>query len=165
MLWRRGHGIGRVQSSRGDGTSGAPTSVSGSIIPLAVTCNGFTITPVTDDWSVAEPTSHQFTYTKTPGPKSAAICSGNQTAGDLFCRFFTEEVLDLIVSETNGHAETFVSTTPTNRPWVSVSVPEMTAFIGLLVLMAICKLPRLEMYWSDRKMLSTPHIASVMCKS
>ena len=115
--------MGELQSSRGDGTSGATTSVSGSIIPLTVTCNGFTITPVTDDWSVAEPTSHQFTYTKTPGPTSAAICSGNQTAGDLFCRFFTEEVWDLIVSETNGHAETFVSTTPTNRPWVSVSVP------------------------------------------
>ena len=161
----RGHGSGRVQSSRGDGTSGAPTSVSGSIVPLTVTCNGFTITPVTDDWSVAEPTSHQFTYTKTPGPTSAAICSGNQTAGDLFCRFFTEEVWDIIVSETNGHAETFVSTTPTNRPWVSVSVPEMKAFIGLLILMAICKLPRLEMYWSDRNMLSTPHIASVMCKT
>ena len=68
----------------------------------------FTISLVTDDWSVAEPTSHQFTYTKTPGPTSAAICSGNHTAGDLFCRFFTEEVWDLIVSETNGHAETFV---------------------------------------------------------
>ena len=50
---------------------------------------------VTDDWSVAEPTSHQFTYTKTPGPTSAAICSGNRNAGDLFCRFFTEEVWDL----------------------------------------------------------------------
>ena len=98
-LWRegegtlgRGHDSGRVQSSRGDGTSGAPTSVSGSIIPLTLTCNGFSITPVTNDWSVAEPTSHQFTYTKTPGLTSAAICSGNQTAGDLFCRFFTEEV-------------------------------------------------------------------------
>ena len=60
--------------------------------------------------------------------------SGNQTAADLFCRLFTEEVWDLIVSETNGHAETFLSTTPTNGPSVSVSVPEMKAFIGLLVL-------------------------------
>ena len=100
---------------------------------------------VSDDWSVAEPTSHQFTYTKTHGATSAAICSGNQNAGDLFCRFFTEEVWDLIVSETNGHAQTFVNTTPTNQPWVSVSVSEMKAFIGLLVLMAICTLPRLEM--------------------
>ena len=36
----RGHDSGRVQSSRGDGTSGAPTSVSGSTILLPVTCNG-----------------------------------------------------------------------------------------------------------------------------
>ena len=42
----RGHNSGRVQSSRGDGTSRAPTSVTGSIISLTVTCNGFTITPV-----------------------------------------------------------------------------------------------------------------------
>ena len=34
----RGHDSGRVQSSRGDGTSVAPTSVSGSIILLTVTC-------------------------------------------------------------------------------------------------------------------------------
>ena len=85
----RGHDSGRVLCSRGDGTSGPPTSVSGSIIPLTVTCNGFTIALVSDDWSVAEPTSHHFTYTKTPGATSAAICSGNQNAGDLFCRFFT----------------------------------------------------------------------------
>ena len=116
-----------MQSSRGDGTSGSPTSVTGSIIPLTVTCNGFTINLVSDDWSVAEPTSHQFTNSKTPGPTSAAKCSGNQTAGDLFCRLFTG---DLIVSETNGHAETCVSTLPINWPWVSVSVSEMKAFIG-----------------------------------
>ena len=100
-LWRegrcggRGHDSGRVQSSRGDETSGAPTSVSGGIILLTVTCNGFTITVVSDDWSVAEPMSHHFTYTKIPGATSAAICSGNQNAGNLCCRFFTEEVWDL----------------------------------------------------------------------
>ena len=33
-----GHDSGRVLSSRGDGSSGAPTSVSGSIILLTVTC-------------------------------------------------------------------------------------------------------------------------------
>ena len=76
-----------MQSSRGDGTSGSPTSVTGSIIPLTVTCNGFTINLVSDDWSVAEPTSHQFTNSKTPGPTSAAKCSGNQTAGDLFADY------------------------------------------------------------------------------
>ena len=38
----------------------------------------------------------------------------------------------------------------------------MKAFIGLLILMAICKLPRLEMYWSDNYMIFTPNIASVM---
>ena len=43
-----------------------------------------------------------------PGPTSAAICSCNQTAGNLLGRFFTEKVWDLIVSETNGHAEMFV---------------------------------------------------------
>ena len=117
---RRGNDSGRVQSSRGDGTSGSPTSVTGSIIPLTVTCNGSTISLVSDDWSVAEPTSHQLTYAKTPGPTSAAKCSGNQTTGDLFCRFFTEEVGDHIVSETNGHAETFVSSTPTDRPCMDV---------------------------------------------
>ena len=48
------------------------------------------------------------------GPISTAICSGNQNAGDFVCRFFTEEVWDVIISETNCYAETCVSTTPTN---------------------------------------------------
>ena len=45
--------------------------------------------------------SHQFTYTK---PLEQHLLLSD----DLFCRFFTEKVWDIIVSETNGHAETFV---------------------------------------------------------
>ena len=90
------------------------------------------------------------------------LFTGSPSAGKLFCLFFTPEVWSLIVSETNRHASTFLSNTPSCRPWIPVTVLEMKAFVGMLILMAISKLPRLEMYWSDRSLVSTPNIARIM---
>ena len=80
----------------------------------------------------------------TPGPTSVAVRSDGLTAGQLFCRCFTDEVWDLLVMETNCHADAVRGTTPHSRPWTTITVDEMKAFIGLLILMAMCKLPRLE---------------------
>ena len=43
-----------------------------------------------------------------------------------------------------------------------MTVLEMKAFVGMLILMAISKLPCLEMYWSDRGLVSTANIARIM---
>ena len=39
---------------------------------------------------------------------------------------------------------------------------EMKAFVGMLMVMGICKLPRLELYWSTTHPLLTPDLKKVM---
>jgi len=72
------------------------------------------------------------------------------------------------VVETNRYAHDNRSTAPTPRAYKDVTVDEMKAFVGLLILMGILRLPRLEMYWSTsalNKYISAPGISSVMTKT
>ena len=49
------------------------------------------------------------------------------------------------------------------REWSDTTVEEMKVFIGILILMGIQKLPRLEMYWSTQySVIHTPGIADIM---
>ena len=53
-------------------------------------------------------------------------------------------------------------TTSSSRPWHDVSKEEMKAFVGMLIVMGLCKLPHLEMYWSTTHPLFTPELRKVM---
>ena len=46
--------------------------------------------------------------------------------------------------------------------WHDVDKNELQAFVGVLMLMGICKLPRMEMYWTTTHPLTTPGLAEVM---
>ena len=62
------------------------------------------------------------------------------------------------MTETNRYANQCraQSTSRTQRPWHDV---EMKAFVGMLMVMGICKLPRLELYWCTTH---TPDLKKVM---
>ena len=90
------------------------------------------------------------------------------SAVELFCRFlffFTAEVWDLIVEETNHYAAMNVVTSPHSRPCYNVTIEEMKAFVGMLIVMGILKLPRLELYWSNKyPHITTPGISNIMAR-
>ena len=144
----RGGRGGRGRGGRGrGGHGGAATSSSGP-----------TLDTVTDNWQKQEPSSCTYPYTKTPGP--TLPIPSDSTKLDLFYRFFTPEVWELLVIETNRYAAANLAD-PSNKPharnWYDVTVDEIKAFIGLLILMGVLRLPRLEMYWQT----SNPHIATI----
>lgn len=117
---------------------------------------------VVGNWKKEEPAFTLFPYMKVPGPTFTDV-TPSCSAYDLFSRFFTEEVWELLVTETNCYAEETHSHTPHARPWVEVTVPELKAFLGLLIYMGILKLPRLDLYWSlldDH--IYTPGLSRVM---
>ena len=97
----------------------------------------------------------------TPGP---TVPSSGESASACFKRFFTDEVWTLLVTETNRYAAQCraASTTSTQRPWHDITKEEMKAFVGMLMAMGICKLPRLSMYWSTTHLLLTPDLKKVM---
>ena len=67
------------------------------------------------------------------------------------------------MSETNRYASATRKSTPCARAWYDTTVEELKAFVGILILMEIQRLPRLEMYWSNKyPLISTPNISSIM---
>ena len=67
------------------------------------------------------------------------------------------------MEETNRYANANTSTAPNARPWHDTTVPEMKAFVGMLIIMGIVVLPRLELYWmTTHPLIATSGIASVM---
>lgn len=80
-------------------------------------------------WKKEESNALYYNYHNTPGPTTPA--GSDVTANELFSRFFTAEVWDLLVQETNRYASENVSHTPHARPWENVTVPEMKAFVGI----------------------------------
>lgn len=100
---------------------------------------------LSNKWEKKEPLACHYQYTKTAGPTSQLDPS--LTPSQLFFRYFTDDVWELIVRETNRYAHGNLSDAPHARPWEDVTTPEMQAFVGLLIMMGILHLPRLEMYW------------------
>ena len=110
---------------------------------------------VSDPWVKEESSAFCFNYERIPGPTNASFDS-NSSILDFFARFFTEEVWTFLVTETNRYADNIRIVSPSSRAWSPVSVQEMKVFVGILILIGILKLPRLEMYWSKQH----PHIAT-----
>ena len=119
---------------------------------------------VSDPWVKEESSAFCFNYERTPGPTNASFDS-NSSILDFFARFFTEEVWTFLVTETNRYADNNRIVSPSSRAWSPVSVQEMKAFVGILILMGILKLPRLEMYWSKQHPhIATPGISDIMSR-
>jgi len=85
------------------------------------------------------------------------------TAGDgpleFFRKFFTEEVIQLLVQQTNLYAQQ-------NKPreWEDTTDGELTAFLGMLIAMGIHGLPRFRMFWSTDPLFRVQPVADVMTR-
>jgi len=72
--------------------------------------------------------------------------------------FYTDEVWDLLITETNCYAGENLSTSHHAQKWKNVTVQQMKAFVGILIMMGILQFPRLEMYWElDDDILEFQH--------
>ncbi len=152
----RGRGIRRGRGRRGVQTQGRRISSHVSASTAAI------LHEIGITWKKEEPTSFVCQYAKKPGPTSPSV-SSQSTPGDLFYRFFTDEVWELIVVETNRYANSFVANNSGSGAWIDTTENELKAFIGLLILMGIVRLPRLELYWSTNyPLINTPGISSIM---
>ena len=109
-------------------------------------------------WHKREPDSTVFPFAgPQPGPRVPV--TRTTTASQLFDRFFTAEVWALIIEESNRHARVL-----NLAKWVDITLPEIRAFIGLLLVMGILRLPRLELYWTNQYPLIYTKVREVMTK-
>ena len=118
------------------------------------------------EWRVLDSDSIRFPYSGgLVGP--TVPLNNTVTPLDCFSMFFTLEVWELLVTETNRYADKILSQKQfrRRRPWTRVGVNEMKAFYGMLIAMGIVRLPRLEMYWCTTRPLFIPNLNKVMSKT
>ena len=80
---------------------------------------------------------------------------------------FCQAVWELMVEETNHYAAQTLSADTANQPsaWTPTNVPEMMAFVALLLSMGINKRPRYSMHWSTSDVLRSPLYSSTMSRN
>ena len=111
------------------------------------------------EWERTESEAYVFPFSgPTPGPARPV---GLDSASEIFCRYFTDEVWESLVVETKKAAQQRQHAPTPGRPWHDVTVEEVKAFVGMQILMGICKLPHITMYWSKHHFL-TPSLCSIM---
>ena len=70
----------------------------------------------------------------------------------LFRQFFDDEIIDLMVSETNKYAEQFLASHQLRRSarmrrWIDVTTTEMENFFEIILATGSMQLPKMEDYW------------------
>ena len=83
---------------------------------------------------------------------------------DYFEHLFNNEMWKIIVSETNRYYEQQKASDPDHHKteWHPVTKGEVQAFVGMLILMGIVRLPRFQMYWESDQLIHQESIANIM---
>lgn len=84
---------------------------------------------------------------------------------EIFKLFLTDEMLELMVIETNRYAAQCKASTTLPKArihqWRDTNLEEMECFIGILIWMGLCQYPSIESYWS-RSVLYHNKLKNVM---
>lgn len=122
--------------------------------------------PTNFNWFTDPPNKVNFEFTATPGLKSLPI--GDKPI-DYFNLLVTDELLDLLVEETNVYATEIFLNTASDKAriyeWVNTDRVEMKTFLSLLFHMGTIKMPRLEDYWKTSKLFNLPFFRSYMSRN
>ena len=78
---------------------------------------------------------------------------------EFFSKFFTQDVLQLLVEQTNLYAQQ-------NKPreWEDTTADEIRAFLAMLIAMGIHGLPRVRMFWSTDPLFRVQPVADIMTR-
>ena len=101
-------------------------------------------------------------FTRKPGVKQPIPVDASPQ--DVFSRIFTDDLWDMLVTETNRYAEQTRGQTPTNSKWNPVSKTEMKTFVGLCLAFGILKLPARRDFWRQTKWLYQTNVPKAMAR-
>lgn len=117
-----------------------------------------------DDWS-----PKNMPFTGVPGPRNAAASLHSDNPVDFLELFLCDELLLLIVEQTNMYAEQCIAVLddlhlPYSRvnAWQPLTVAELKRFLGLFFLTGLIKKPSIAEYWSVDVALETPYFRKTM---
>lgn len=90
-------------------------------------------------------------------PVKSLQFSQKSTPIEFFSQFFNDDVMEMIVTETNRYA--YQTKT---KNWEPVTKMEMYSFFGMLILMGVHPLPTVDLYWSSNPLFYVEPIAMNM---
>lgn len=116
------------------------------------------------EWTDFKSTCKQFPFNAQPGLQVDFDLNDPVAA---FKQFVDDELLDIVVTETNRYAHQLLSNrAPKKRApmakWKDCTKEEIKKFLGILMIMGICALPKRQMYWSKNPMYGNVVIRKTM---
>jgi hypothetical protein len=97
--------------------------------------------------------------------------SGDNTILPIDCyhHFITDEIIDLMVRETNRYAEQYlqiheISRRSKSRQWKPTTDVEMLKFFGIIIEIGLVQMPKLEYYWSNSQLYGSEIIRNAMAR-
>ncbi|KAK8759488.1 hypothetical protein V5799_018670 [Amblyomma americanum] len=128
--------------------------------------------PRAADWKVYAdnmPDFTQFPFTVTNPGSQVSTCNLNSEL-EYFQLFFTDDLMDNIVRETNRYAREKISSAgelPKDsiwKDWEDVTLTEFKAFLGVIIDMALNPKPELKEYFSQDIVNKMPFFPHVFCR-
>lgn len=93
------------------------------------------------------------------------------TPEDIYKMFVTDEMIDIMVYETNAYAQKYIQINQQNMKrnsrmtkWSDTSSQEMRTFLAVLMAMSLCRVPNLNLYWSRNILYRNEFSSSVMTR-
>ena len=103
--------------------------------------------------------------------EEVASTSGNYTidAIDCYRHFITNEIIDLIVRETNRYAEQYLQTYEIRRrskfrQWKPTTNEEILKFFGIIIEMGLVRMSKLKYYWSSSQLYGSEIIRNAISR-
>lgn len=86
---------------------------------------------------------------------------------DCYRHFITDEIIDLMIRETNRYAQQYLQSHAISRrsmfqQWKPTTVAEMFKFFGIIIEMGLVQMPKLKYYWSSSTLYGSPIIQNTM---
>ena len=105
-----------------------------------------------------------------PGPKNAAAVLQSEDPLDFLELVLTDELLEMIVEETNRYALQTIPTVKNTkearvRNWYPVDLEELKTFFGLVFLSGVIHKPEIDMNWSTDEVYETPYFGKCMSRN
>ena len=120
-------------------------------------------------WNNNGTARNRFVFTGNPGIKARIDDASDPL--EFFKLFFTDELIDIIVTETNRYAGQFLAENQgalkersRAKEWKETDAKEIKVFLALLLMQGIVYKPDIEQYFSKRPSLYTPFFRDVMDK-
>jgi len=88
----------------------------------------------------------------------------------IYEQFVTDEIIRLMVTETNRYAQKFINEQALKRnsrvhEWKETNPVEMKQFLGTMLLMGVVQKPKIADYWSTNPVIGTPFVNTIMTRN